>query len=105
MAAPARDVLLLAGRLGAGDACGLRELVARLRAAGVVARVACVGGWAGDGSVECPGLGCSWKLAWAARRAPAGGAGGATRLDPRPRDRDGPRLRWPWPTAGGSPTS
>ena len=68
MAAPAQDVLLLAGRLGPGDACALRGLVDRLKAAGVAARVACLGGWAGDGGLECPGLGCSWKLAWAARR-------------------------------------
>jgi len=68
MAAPARYVLLLAGRLDPGAARALRGLIARLGTAGVAARVACVGGWAGEGGVECPGLASPWRRAWAARR-------------------------------------
>ena len=34
--------------------------------------MACLGGWAGEGGVICPGLACPWRRAWAARRLRVG---------------------------------
>ena len=68
MAGPARNVLILAGRLGVGEARAIRGLVDRLATLGVTARVACLAGWDGPGGVACPGLGSVWRRPWSARR-------------------------------------
>ena len=65
MGMSARNIVLLAGRLGAHDARTTLGLAERLGAPGLSAEVVCLSGASGPRAVECPGLGRAWRRSWA----------------------------------------
>jgi glycosyltransferase involved in cell wall biosynthesis len=71
-------VVLLAGKLSAGDARMVLGLVVRLAERGIAAEVVCVAGGGvlmpGPGVVVCPSLGSRWWRPWAVRRLGGGEA-------------------------------
>ena len=100
MAGVVQHVLLLAGKLSAGDARSVLGLVGLLAARGVAAEVVCVSGAGilgpGPGVVACPMLGSRWWRPWAVRGSAAAARCGAPTWSTGWGTRS-PRRAWRWP--------